>query len=751
MSFDVNCPECKRKYAANEQMVGKRIRCRQCSHIFLVEANQSSSSSTMGRSASSVTKSPAVEGAGGSSAVVASPPRPKRTAPPAAPLAAAAPVTKYGWRESVPQPFPMSVLLEGWAPMAMGLIALIWVPAQTIGDNRSGLAWAPVVRIASFLAVYLLLVVPLTHLSIKHSFKSLRRVLPLNPLMRVATTFALPAIFAYSFSMLTGMFGFVLGCLLGLAVASVIFWLMFRLDVEEMAIPYAVAGGTFFGSALLGAFLLIGAATALNSAMVSEKSTDGIRENPLGPQFAWVVPPAPDAKPTPTTDTKSGTATDANASTPSTPTSPDAQPGSPTPPSAPDASAPVTPADPSATAAMPAGPGSSPAVQSTNNSGSTGRPAPLFEIEPGPADSDPFVVSIVNAHLPFVKTAYRPADQGIYEEAISPVTPSPFAGLIRIPGIGGRTIECCRLAPVYHGMGSLPLADEGNETSGSNGLRALTPDGTVLLRLANNVVPQVDILPFAGLGSNVLLSAPEGLAKPADGAPPAVPELLGALPGNRFLLRWNTPEHSVLQLYHYGGAEAEAPLTIRLGHSDSPGVFAVSSDGNWFGITEREADKPALALYKLTNPPSSPAMLPIETLQDTGDWEVAGIAFSRNGTKVGVLIEQGTKGAIRSWVIDGGARSAEATCTVPSANEMLGQIRGRAFHWLTNDAWLVHGRTVIDANTGSSIGALTTELVSGQQMADDRTAYLSYLGRDGHPHMAVVRFNTALLSGASGK
>src|SRR5579859_5736423 len=40
MSFNVRCPECQKRYAADERMVGKRIRCRQCGTVFPVLAER---------------------------------------------------------------------------------------------------------------------------------------------------------------------------------------------------------------------------------------------------------------------------------------------------------------------------------------------------------------------------------------------------------------------------------------------------------------------------------------------------------------------------------------------------------------------------------------------------------------------------------------------------------------------------------------------------------------------------------------
>lgn len=643
----------------------------------------------------------------------------------------------------------MSDVVEAWLPLVLGAIAIIWVPAESFGNNRSGTAWAPVLRMGSFLALYFLLVVPVTLMAVRKSFASMRRVLPPSPWRRVAVTFAVPAALAYVFSFPSGTAGFLIGSVLGLLLMAAVFWLMFHLDPQETAGAYAAAGGAFFGSAAVGVLVLVGTGVLLNHALVAARATDGIRENPLGPNFAWSVPApqlahkttSPDApvaplaiaKPLPGETQSPAVPIPDPATTPKI-IAPDGQPvveATPAVLKVPDGSAMPNPATSNA------------AVPKADDGSDLN--SELFRTSNGPMDTDPFVSSIQEAKLPWVRWVYRPSDQGIYEQSIAPLTASPFVAMLRLPGIGGRTVECCRLAPQYRGMGALALSEDGTDLMTTSGRFALSDDGSALLRLDNGTPPKVDVLPFRGVGSSVPLTLPDAFSRGGEGL--ASPELLGGLPGRQFLVRWSRGEQAALQVYAFEPKDGKPRLTFKLGQTDAPAVYAVSPDGSRFITEEREAEQSFLAVYSLTGSGGSPAMIPVSKPGDTAQRQCSGIAVSPDGTKVAVLLEQGTEGVVRCWKLAGEARTAEGRCKIPSADEMLGQVRGRTFDWVTNGKWLVHGRKMLDAGTGAEVGVLSTEVVIAQQMADDHTAYLNYLGQDGHPHMAVVKFDPAVLNG----
>jgi hypothetical protein len=651
------------------------------------------------------------------------------------------------------QSFPGSQIIEAWMPLGLCLVAAVWVPAESFSSNNTGAAWAALVRIALFAAIYFLLVSPVTFYAVKSVFQRKRRALPPEARWRVIATFLFPATLAYVFSSLSGITGFVVGALLGLIVVAMVFWLLFRLDPQETANVYAVVGGTCFGTLVLGMLIYMGAGALLNRAMIAQNAARDFKENPLGPTLAWAVPAKPEVKQPRTTG---------GDDSPLAPATVSAQPNQTSAPAAPPSAQPVaTPANTTNanTVAAPASPTSATNADSVQSSATADGAAPGEDPDMDPAlrqglfgtgtpavEGDPFIQGIQNAKLKWVKWVYRPADQGIYEQTLSPMVPSPFVAMFRPSGIGGRTIECCRLAPLYRGMGAIPVSDDGTDTASATGRFAVTDDGTALLRLTNSANPKLEILPFRGAGGAVNLTVPAEFTKPGTDPGLITPELLGAVPGRRFLVRWSNADQTFVQLYDLQSTGTPR-LSLKLGQNYWPNVYAVSPDGNWFAAPEREADRTFIAVRSLSNAKTPVVLFPTDEAVDNVRRDPVGIAFSPDSSRMAVLLEHGTDGLIRSWLMAGELPEANAACKVPAAEEMLGQQKGRRFDWMAGGKWLVHGRMVIDAATGATFGTLTDGVVTGQQLADDHTAYLNYLGTDGHPHMAVVKFNPAALSG----
>src|SRR5438270_2276696 len=52
MAFELQCPSCDKRYSAEWRMVGKRIRCRRCAHVFEVPSPPESESMVAAASAS---------------------------------------------------------------------------------------------------------------------------------------------------------------------------------------------------------------------------------------------------------------------------------------------------------------------------------------------------------------------------------------------------------------------------------------------------------------------------------------------------------------------------------------------------------------------------------------------------------------------------------------------------------------------------------------------------------------------------
>ena len=769
MAFEVRCPECNKLYAAEWRMVGKKIRCRQCTNVFVVTAPPGAvpeQVTTLSHGAET-DRLQSSDMTGTSKAVVVPPPtatEPYAEAPPTIP----------SLRPSIPQEFPGSLILEAWLPLGLVLVAAVWTISETFAENETGRAWVALLRLAVVLGIYLLLALPITLWAVKASFAGLRRALPPAPAQRVAVTFALPATLGYVFWLVSGgIGGLATGLIMGLVFMAAVFWLLFRVDPQEAASVYSKAAIAFLVAVAIGAGLLVAMNHWVNEGMVAQRTADSFKESPLGTPLTWYVPPKPPApkfRPPPDSSSPPAVADPHGGST--VPPASVAQPieqsqiaQTSTPPAtAPSSSINAESGSGTNNAAMPSAQRAAAPQKAVTPLDIARAPQPnpsddpqlnsrLFDSSPGssttrPAGQDGFLEKIRQANFSWVQAVMRPVDEGIYEQIVKPLTPSPYVGLVRLSATGGRMLEPCQLAPSYAGTGTVTLNDHEAESPAFVQHCALSPDGRLVARLLKEDVPRVEIDPVGGTGYSLALLMPTSadFGAPSAGDVLFKPELLGVLPRRQFLVRWAKPGMQVLQVYGLDAKSGRPLLAFSLEQGFSHGAYAVSADGRWFATVVRSAEEPTVKLCSLIDPTYGVSTLTLKDVRDLPLWDCAGIAFSPDGGKVAALLENDGKGSIHCWGTADLKRLARAVCDVPAGDQALGQNRGHGLQWLTNNTWLVHGRTVVNALSGDSLGTWTDQVVTGEQLANAGTLYLSYYGEDGREHIAVVRFDPQALS-----
>lgn len=761
MAFEVRCPNCNKLYAAEWKMVGKRIRCRACQHVFAVSAP--AEAPVHAASAGLDPDGTDLDSVGpGASHVGASDLAKTRQGMVLGQSADGATYEEAGaaerplLRPSVPQQFPGSDIIEAWLPLALGLIAGTWTIAQTFSDNQTGRAWVPLVRILFLAGLYALLVVPITYKVVKGRFRTMKRVLPPNPFARVAMTFALPLTFGYVFWLVSGggIASLIIGLLLGLVLMAAVFWLLFRLDPQEAANAYVAAAIAFVGSVALGAGILVGASALLNQAMIASDSARAFKESPLGSPLVWNVPPPPaPRKLKPKTDVAPDAPTIATPHpAPSNPPAPSSNP----PPAqnkiASSDEGPKHPASGDETSPPPhektevADATHAPLVSTpkTDDAGTESSTSPgLFDVQAEP-DADAFVRKVRKTGLKCVKRIARPAEEGAYDRKMYPLTPSPLVGLFRADT---RQLELCELSPAFSKAShSLAIPEAGDASS--DGLLALDPLGRAVLHLwNNNGAFSVTFIPFDPSKTPPLAVTVQnpgingsGVLSPEDAL--LAPQLVGALPGDRFLVRWSRPGVQVIQTYAYTIKGRLSQYEMRGDYS--PDLFAVDPKGIWFATVFHEARRASLRLFNLRNPGGNSSVRVLDLPPDVPNWidqEWVGACFSPSGDKVAVLLEHGGTATVQSWSIDG-TPYKRATCDVPPGDALVGRTPGRPLAWV-GGAWLVHGRTVFSGVTGQLVGALSSATVDDAHVIDDKSAYLSYMGEDGHEHVAALTLDPA--------
>src|SRR5690349_974821 len=113
MAQEVACPNCAKRYAALPQMIGKRVRCRQCATVFPILLPQT---------------------ADGAAETVAAPPAPDFFAQVTAESQFEQAMGDEGTRArrlNTRFKFPLARELDKYLPIAMVGIGAIWMTAQT--------------------------------------------------------------------------------------------------------------------------------------------------------------------------------------------------------------------------------------------------------------------------------------------------------------------------------------------------------------------------------------------------------------------------------------------------------------------------------------------------------------------------------------------------------------------------------------------------------------------------------------------
>ena len=766
MSYNVRCPQCQKRYAAEAKLVGKRIRCRQCGTVFPVIAQDEAEASARklkpaavaagnGSLAGGTVSDGSVAGgsvAGGSGTAMApdnlvddDPVSANRKAPSDEPVFTnTETVSDHFIRGSRPQPFPASRMLERWVPRALPAILAVWAVFESFNDDHSGTIWAPILRVLIVAAIYLFVAVPLALRAAYFGLRLSHYAAPPKPYWRTAVTFCLPAVLGFALWMVGGSgLSFVAGCLVGVAVSYIVFWLLFRQDWANAGISYAISGGTFFATALLGMLLMVGVNFALNQILIAAHKAGAYAHSPLGDGLAWTVPPAkvaPTKRPAVKPDAIAETSNDTDNTPPSPPPAdPKAHAESTanvTDPPVVSAPQPPVPSH-SAASAQP----QDPPVAAAN--ASTHGPEHLFNGE-GTAP-DTLVGRIKAAQLPWVN-GVSAAEEITEDRFLLQVVPSKYVGLVRRRPTGGVEIECCSVNPFVR-VGALPLLDEPVDDGSGLSRYVISVDGKNLIRLADFPSRQIEVQSFEQPAELTKIPLTVALAAFTERSPlpdhTFSPQLLAALPNHQVLIRWTRPRADVeiLEVWDYQQRVNKHRRMARPSDgTHTIGNFAVSPDGKWFASTAPDAARTCMTMwvYNLTTG-KAPIVFPIREI-DTQQWRIepTGIAFSPDSKKLAVLFEHDAQGFLVGWDLDSSKRIKDAECMLPTARALT-QMGGsrRSLDWLTDDVWLVHGATLLQASTGAVIGSLTDDVITGQQLADDHTLLLTY--RDsGSSHLASI-------------
>ena len=714
MAIPIQCPECHKKYQAPDHMAGRRVKCKYCAVVFLVNADTKAAGPDFDLSELDVlsgegtavgAKGKGAKGGGG-----------------AAGAAAAAGETDIDSlfqceypAEGAPRTnklyiFPMSRLLDRWLPPVLLAVGLLWVVREAFERNETQRTWVGVFRAGVFLLAFFASVFPFTLMGMRNAACKLNYELPPKPGLRVMGVYAVPFAFAVAmWLILGGVSGLLIGLLIGAVVALPLVFLLFRLVPKEAPVTFGYATGTF----VLSVGVAVAAVFALNLILVGSlralRTEHTLAGSPFGPEFGWDSPAADARKPI-VQNTGPGSATtqasddedDKPTTTPSTgPTT--ALVGSDVDPDGPTTRTAVATGDDDAGPSVPSErdvvrPGTNPGTAPADATATGKAPKP-------PVDAAPDRVVGAQAAGGIV-SAVRTVIAGPFSALIHPAVPGPRLAVVREGRIGHDRVE------IWNTQTWKPAADlEIPRVPGGNRY-AISPDGEYLCYATE----------FPKLAIHVWSSSAGRLLRQLDlDVQDGDHEIVGFSGPDQLVVRRQKGAVTALQVFNpkAGGR----PRSFEISSAEiGPGFHAISHAGDAIAFVVRRGAGADLESYSLAS--GRPIkQLPIVEVNLSENVSVAGLSYTPDGSRIVAVFSDGQgAGVFVAWPAAGrGGRAVVQHFLPVGVKPPLGHgaagdaFTGRSFHWLDKgSAWILRGSSAFDTETGYLLGTLTLPNIHGQ-------------------------------------
>jgi hypothetical protein len=172
---------------------------------------------------------------------------------------------------------------------------------------------------------------------------------------------------------------------------------------------------------------------------------------------------------------------------------------------------------------------------------------------------------------------------------------------------------------------------------------------------------------------------------------------------------------------------------------------ALSPDGTLLAVVAPDTLRanetiPTLFVYEL--PLGTPRKLPVTDLS-AGAAKATGLAFSNDGTKIGVLFEQAPNGLLVVFRSKGLIKPLVSQMLNPVAAHPEGPFNGSSILWLTEDTLLLYGRVILSSTTGAPLADLGTAGVASQMFVKPDTCELDLPGQRPEHGIAQVKLKMA--------
>lgn len=747
MVTDVACPVCQKHYSATPDMIGKRVRCRNCATVFPVVPQDAGSLEPVG-----------VSSAEEESALAAPPPPPMEGGLESEfETALSDEERQRDRRRNIKLKFPWAAELDRYLPATLIVITVVWICAQTFRSPDLGPIWTGFLRVGVVFALFTCLVVPVVMVAASRIALKLKYELPPGAPWRAAAVFSLPLMLGYVFwTVSEGLSGFVLGCILGLIISVAAFWLLFRLQPKEIAPSFAAAGGGFVGAVVVSIGIMILLNIFINSGMISSHAARDLRSSPLGPGFTWSLPPdnspvRPDQNPlqyassngsnivAPATHPTIDTATNSASGQANDPTKSANDPSSATEVANSKSAVKVT------SLAAPVGndnkivlpTDSTSSAVSTDSGGSKVFDLPPDTLENSGEADDAWLTSIRSKVVPFIASVQPAKGIAPCDVIVFPATSSGCIAIVHHKDEGRDLIQI--LDSKRQPVGS--DADLPREGYGiANGREyALSPDGQLLARPVHFPRPGFAIW---------MARSQRSVAISPDCDSGTIPQLVGFCGNDGLVFESRQNKQDFIDVWSIRENRSLRSFKVPP-HPYTPGNGEISPDGQYVALAVRVEGKAAIELYSLTAD-REPQDLVIKDLDPHWIVQPAGIAFSSDASNVAILFVERDEGFIASWNLkDRTSPPNEQLCTaIPLQVTRNSNSGGRVLDWVGNRTWLIGGDAVMDVATGRLLGRIGDSAVRGQHVDGNRIEILYSQNRT--IHLAELQLDPSKLASLSG-
>ncbi len=732
----IQCDSCGKRFNASDALAGKRVRCRGCGEIISVPKLETLEDDgfddLVETPAPKAPKQPARNYEGGrlTGGNIG------RTVQPVSDEIGyevdddddSASTRNGGLRPNMPLPFPGSELVDRLLPYFLLFLSIGWILAEMLRNNEIGPMWVTIVRIGTFLAIYLVAVWPVTRYGSAKGAEQAGVELPPNHAWRVMTTFIFPATLGYIlWSINGGMGSFIAGAVVGLVIAMGAYYVLFRLKPEEAGKAMPWVGGLYVASVVAGVAAFVGLNFATMTIMAAGRTAHEYATSPLGRHLPWDPPvPPEDATRIAERNIGAGRPTTVAPALPTTtiaaPTTQSAD--ATTVPSDTVETATTAPTDGIVREGIAGAAGQEIEVPEPINRGITGN---VVTIEPttgnslfGEENTQPAPVPAVT---PEAAGPAKPVTEiGTFSAAIFPITPSRHVLIVRPSAtITEDKVEVWDLSTKQKTGETVFQRDPGQSPD-----YALSPDGKTIARL--NEFPTLSVMTWSVAdnrpGKPLLLNKTFG-----------EPSILGFSENAIVWVRWNKFQKFGLEGFDTNTTQ-RVKATDLTSYVDTPAGVAISPDGKLFACVR---ETKGLATHELAvmflRTGQTQRRLPLVGIDAQFADGATGIAFSNDSSKVALVLERNNQGVLMDWIIGpagdgkpvhqhlfpggfaGGNRNVAGMGVRRSSASP-----GRKLEWLADgNGWLINGTAMYNADTGLLAHDLGVPTAVSQRVVDGTT------------------------------